>query len=85
MKVSLTGKAAWQLGGPTPSRVSWNTVDCSCGLCRTGRFVAVDEVVEGYGQRHIARAALREFKPFGADAFPPAEAYSPMVPKRKRR
>lgn len=85
MHVSLTGKAAWQLGGPTPLRVSWETVECSCGLCQTGRFVAVDEVVEGYGQRHIAKTALRQFHPFGTDAFPPVQAYAPVARKNERR
>lgn len=80
-RVSLTGRAAWQLGGPTPTRTSWELVPCACELCASGRFVAVDEVVEGYGQRHICKANLREYLPFGTDALPPAEAYSPMVPR----
>lgn len=84
MRVSLTGKAAWALGGPTPRDTSWETVECGCGLCESGRFVAVDQDVPGYGPRHIAKAALREFRPFGSDAFPPPQAYGP-VPKPRRR
>ncbi len=74
MRVSLTGKAAWIAGGPTPADTEWDTVDCDCGLCQSGRFVAVNQVLEDYGQRHVAKAALREFLPFGTDAFPPPES-----------
>ena len=82
MRVSLTGKAAWQLGGPTPADTEWDTVECDCGLCQSGRFVAVNQRVEGYdGWRHVTKAALREFHPFGTDAFPPPEAYG-LVPKK---
>lgn len=85
MRVSLSGKAAWLLGGPTLLRTDWETVDCACELCESGRFVAVNETLPVPGQRHIAKAALREFLPFGADAYPPAQAYSSVgVGKRKR-
>jgi hypothetical protein len=80
-RVSLTGKAAYYIGGPTPARTEWETVDCGCTLCTSGRFVALDEVLPGYGQRHILRANLREFLPFGTDAFPPVTAYSTIVSK----
>lgn len=73
LRVSLTGKATWQIGGgPTIARKDWAVVACSCNLCASGRFVAVDEAVEGYGQRHIAVVNLREFHLFGTDAFPPS-------------
>lgn len=85
MRVSLTGKAAWLAGGPTPQDTSWETVPCECCLCKSGRFVAVDQDVPGYGRRHLAKAALREFRPFGSDAFPPPQAYGPKQKKRVAR
>lgn len=83
-RVSLTGKAAWQMGGPCLTRTDWEVVECECGLCSTGRFVAVNQEVPGYpGPRHIAKVALREFLPFGTDAFPPPQAYAPLSRRRR--
>ncbi len=44
-RVRLTGEflrnTGQMAGGEGQSK--WTTVDCRCGLCKTGRFVAVDE------------------------------------------
>lgn len=85
-KVRLTGKAAWQMGGPTPGRTEWETVVCACSLCASFRFVAVDEVVPGYGQRHLSVGAIQgRHNPLADQHFPPPEAYSPYVPKSVSR
>lgn len=37
----------------------WTVVACECGLCASGRFVAVDELdTYGDGQRHMALAGV---------------------------
>lgn len=86
--VRLTGKAAWQLGGPTPGRTEWTVVRCNCGLCSTGRFIAVDEDAVRVDPdctplRHLAIAAVqgRHHAPTVDQDFPPPEAYSPYAPK----
>lgn len=43
--------------GPT-GRIRWRVVDCDCGLCSSGRFVAVDEPGIDGGQRHVSRVAV---------------------------
>lgn len=51
----------------------WTVAECACGMCTSGSFVAVDQVLEGYeGQRHIARAAL-EHAPTASLEPDPAE------------
>lgn len=86
--VRLTGNAAWQLGGPTPGRTSWVVMLCNCGLCRTGRFVAVDEFAVRLDEdcspcRHINVAALQgRHNPLVDQNFPPVEAYAPLPRKR---
>lgn len=85
MKVKLSGKAAWQFGSTGLGRTEWETRDCSCGLCQTGRFVAVDEPAVYQDDdcspwRHIAKAALYcdpEAKVgVPGNEFPPVEAYA---------
>lgn len=94
MRVRLTGTTAWQLGGRGLGRTDWLTVPCGCGLCATGRFVAVDERrpdpdPDQSPWRHIARGAVHELtdqgliRTNGERAFPPAEAGAP--PKKGLR
>ena len=64
-RVRLTGaflRSTGQYTGPEPQSV-WTVQECSCGLCRDGRFVATDETsYDGEGQRHIAAANLQKVR-----------------------
>ena len=43
------------------TRKMWTVQDCSCGLCRVGRFVCTDEPsYDGESPRHIAAANLQK-------------------------
>jgi len=60
-KVKLTGKflrnTGQMTGGEGLSR--WIVQACSCGLCKDGRFVAVNEPAgDGEGPRHFNAANL---------------------------
>jgi len=59
-RIVLSGKAlaAQGLASREAGRV-WTVKKCSCELCVSRRFVAVDQIVKGYGVRHIARSNIR--------------------------
>lgn len=53
----------------THGRVRWRVEDCSCGLCASDRYVALDEPSVDGGRRHIARTMIaREHDVRGAMA-----------------
>ncbi len=57
-RIKFTGKflknTGQQLGGEGQS--IWTVVECDCGLCKTGDFVATNEKnYDDSGQRHIAK------------------------------
>src|SRR5690606_7327404 len=101
VRVRLTGTAAWQMGGRGLGRTDWNAVPCDCGLCSSGRFVAVDEPRHDPDPnqspwRHLALASVHRVAGDGTlltnaeKAFPPPHAYSevqraPARSVRKKR
>jgi hypothetical protein len=53
----FTDRAIYSMPGARDGR--WTRVECSCGLCASGRFVSSDEADICYGgQRHFARAGI---------------------------
>lgn len=64
-KIRLTAKHLRSTGQVTghAGLDRWIVVDCSCGLCSRGQFVAVNEPnLDNDGPRHFARGNVQKCK-----------------------